>query len=181
MISRTRTTIEDVRYLRESPSTPIRTQRCVTRAMFSYAPLVSSITGHRAFFMGAPGGFVRIFFHGAGGNEHERGPATRKRHRTCRDSVRRPPRIAPPIVSRLEAASLRHRRISGLRTLVLIRTRLCLFAPPCEAQVRLVSFRAFLFARGRHLPLRPQRDRSRSGQDRKSRSRPARPRREACA
>jgi len=44
-------TIEDVRYLRESPSTPIK-RNDASLAVFSYtrarvSPLVSSIMGHR--------------------------------------------------------------------------------------------------------------------------------------
>lgn len=94
-------------------------------------------------FYGAPGGFVRIFFRGAGGNKHECGTTTLK---GIGPAVTSFAGSASPIVSRLEAASLRHRRISGLRTLVLIRTRLCLFAPPCKVRLSPLSlylFRAF--------------------------------------
>lgn len=133
-------TIEDVRYLRESPSAPLIKRNDASLAVFSYTRarvyLASRIFYYGtllSFFYDAPGGFVRIFFRGAGGNEHEMRDDDRKRHRICRDSVAGS-RIAPPIVSRLGAASLRHRRVSGLRTLVLIRTRLCLFAPPCKAR-----------------------------------------------
>lgn len=77
-------TIEDVRYLRESPSMPIK-RNDASLAVFSYTRmfrlsyfLLWDIAG---LFYGAPGGFVRIFFRGTDGNKpnkHEYGTTTVK-------------------------------------------------------------------------------------------------------
>jgi len=68
-------TIEDMRYLRESPSTPLIKRNDASLAVFSYtrAYLASRIFYYGtllSFFYDAPGGFVRIFFRGAGGTRN---------------------------------------------------------------------------------------------------------------
>lgn len=154
-------TIKDVRYLRESPSTPLIKRNDASLAVFSYtcahiSPLVFSIMGHCRVFFTTPQGVSSEFsFVAPVVHEHEMQDDDRKRHRTCRDSVVGS-RIARPIVSRLGAASLRpaSKRVKDARPYKDSSLPFCATLQSASVSSRSSPSRVS-FARGWHLAASP--------------------------